>query len=208
MTTYNFATSGLRVPTRCIPRPISNAVALPSSLTGAVQTIARSGEHWELDLVWENAYGSQLDDLIAFFTRLNGPEHRVNLKMYGHANRGSYGGTPLVNGGSQTGNTLTADGASAGITDWAKARDFISFDNQIRMVTADVDSDGGGNLSIPIWPAIRTSPANNDPITTSDATGVFILVSPLEAAIDAMRRTAAGENVASLTLSFVEDVTA
>lgn len=208
MTTYNFVTAGLRSPARTIPRMVSNAVALPSAITGAIQTIARSGEHWEIDLVWENLYGSYLDDVIAFFTRLNGPEHRVNLKMYGFSNRGAYGGSPLVAGASQTGNTLTADGASSTITDWAKARDFISFDNQIRMVTADVNSDGGGNLSIPVWPAIRTSPANNQPITTANPTGVFILVSPLEAAIDSMRRTASGENVSSFTLSFVEDVTA
>lgn len=208
MTTYDFTAAGLRAPSRSLPLPVSNAAILPSSLTQASQIIARPGEHWRLDLTWDNASGAELDDLIAFFTRLNGPEHRVNLKMYGQSNRGAFGGTPLVAGASQTGNTLVADGASSTVTGWAKARDYISFDNQIRMVTADVNSDGGGNLSLPIWPAIRTSPANNDHITTSDPTGIFILASPLEAAIDSMRRTASGENISTLTLSFVEDVTA
>ena len=103
---------------------------------------------------------------------------------------GALGGTPLVNGASQTGASITADGASNSITGYFKEGDVIQFasTNEINplnrrsttrlkdfVVTADVDSDGSGNLTIPISPSIITSgnfqtatgsPANNDAITT------------------------------------------
>lgn len=115
---------------------------------------------------------------------------------------GAHGGTPLVNGGSQTGSSLVTDGwtASAAIL---KKGDIITIDSvngvnpQSRastnvarqfVVTADVSADGSGNATIPIYPAITTSgafktvdagPADNAAITvlgTASATGVENLV--------------------------------
>jgi hypothetical protein len=208
MTTYDFTTASLKAPTSCKPTMVSNTAVTTSVLTGAVQTVARPGERWQLELTWTNLNGGDLDDILAFFTRLNGHEHRVKLKMYGFANRGAYGGTPVVNGASQTGSTINISGASLTITDWTKARDYISFDNQIRMVTADADSDGAGLVTIPIWPAIRTSPSNGASVTTANPTGIFILTTPVDVAINAMNRTNGGNNISSISLGFVEDVTA
>ena len=213
MTIYDYTNSalGLRAASRTYLRQVQNGVILPSALSNGVQTITRPGEHWQLQMDWDNLTRAQLRALVGFFARVNGPEHRVRLRLDGYdANLGNYGGTPLVAGGSQTGATLACDGASASITDWAKAGDIIGFENQICMVTADVDSDGGGNVNIPIWPHIRSSPADNHAIdvNVAGAKGVFIMTTPVvEMLLDANQQTPDGENLVSLSLEFAEDVT-
>ena len=43
------------------------------------------------------------------------------------------------------------------------------------MVTADSNSDGSGNFTLSIEPALRESPANNLALTVSNTKGVFRL---------------------------------
>jgi hypothetical protein len=45
------------------------------------------------------------------------------------------------------------------------------------MVTADSNSDGSGNFTLSIEPALRTSPANDTALTVSNTKGVFRLIS-------------------------------
>ena len=209
MTTYNFTSSGLTSPSDFRRKLVTNAGVFISALTGAITTISRPGERWELDITWRNVSATPLRSLIAFFMKLNGPEHRVQFKEYGHTQRGTYGGTPLVKGASQTGRDLVCDAASNSITNWTRAGDFISFDNQARMVLADANSDGSGNVTIKIAPAIRTSPANNAAVNVvGTELGVFILTSPVEYLVAALNFTSGGEPIGNLSLSFVEDVSA
>ncbi len=205
MTTYAF--TSLPAPARFKRRLVTNTRVFESSLTGAIQTASRGGEHWELDVDWIILSAGDYADIIAFFARLNGAEHRVTFAEFKHTQRGAYGGTPLVQGASQTGVDLVCDGASFGITDWCKAGDFISYDTQARMVTADASSDGAGNVTIPIIPAIRTSPANNDPVNVAGTeTGVFILMSPVEYGADSSRARFDGEIVGNMSLRLREDI--
>lgn len=105
------------------------------------------------------------------FESANTPTHTV----------GNYAGTPQTNGASQTGSTLVTDGWSTGITGLLKAGDVFtiagvfeinpqSYQSTGRLqhfvVTADVNSDGSGNASIPISPAI-----NDGTLTTVDVEG-------------------------------------
>ena len=103
---------------------------------------------------------------------------------------GALGGTPLINGASQTGASLTADGATASITNYFRKGDVINLAsvqainpqnyqstgrNFDFVVTANVNSTAGGALTIPISPSIVMSgpfqnvdeaPGDNDAITT------------------------------------------
>ena len=87
---------------------------------------------------------------------------------------GALGGTPLVNGASQTGSTLVTDGWSNSITGVVKAGDILTAagcnavnpvsgnsTGQLRqfVVTADANSSGAGAASISIYPSITTSGA-------------------------------------------------
>lgn len=84
--------------------------------------------------------------------------------------RGQWSGTPLVNGADQTGKTLILDGATPSITGWARAGDIINIAGQTKvyLVTADANSDGSGNVTLPIYPPLISSPANNSAITSTD----------------------------------------
>jgi len=82
---------------------------------------------------------------------------------------GPYGGTPAADTGTLTGASITTDGWTAAAANRLKAGDTITFANSYAVnrwtkqstgrlkqfvVTADVDSDGSGNATIPIDPAI------------------------------------------------------
>ncbi len=87
---------------------------------------------------------------------------------------GPLGGTPLVNGASQTGASLVTDGWTAAAASRLKKGDIFTIANvfhvnpqtrqstgvlQQFVVTADVSSDGSGNLTAAISPSIVTSGA-------------------------------------------------
>jgi hypothetical protein len=87
---------------------------------------------------------------------------------------GPLGGTPLVNGASQSGSSLITDGWTAAAAARLKKGDIFtiagvnavnpqtrSSTGQLRqfVVTADVSSDGSGNATIAIFPAITASGA-------------------------------------------------
>ena len=82
--------------------------------------------------------------------------------------QGLGGGTPLINGASQTGRSVVSDGWPTGATlTVLKAGDFIKFANhtKVYMVTADATCDTSGNATISIEPELQTSPANDTAIT-------------------------------------------
>lgn len=109
---------------------------------------------------------------------------------------GVQGGTPLVNGASQTGTSLVTDGWTAAAATRLKAGDTFTIANvfqvnlqsrestgrlQSFVATSDAASDGSGNLTVSIYPALIASgqnqtvnslPADNAAITvTSGTTG-------------------------------------
>lgn len=93
---------------------------------------------------------------------------------------GAGGGTPLVNGASQTGTSLITDGWPIS-TAILKAGDLITITGStvVREITADVSSNGSGQATLSINPPIYTggSPADNAPIdTTPDFTVRLVAV--------------------------------
>ncbi len=103
---------------------------------------------------------------------------------------GALGGTPLVNGAGQIGSSITANGATASVTNYFREGDVIqfasvqdlnpqSYQSTTRLkdyvVTANVNSTAGGALTIPIAPSIVVAgefqncdeaPGHGDAITT------------------------------------------
>jgi hypothetical protein len=95
----------------------------------------------------------------------------MDQNCYSHT-VGALGGTPLVNGASQTGASLVTDGWTAAVAVRLKKGDVFTIANvfavnpqskqqlarlQQFVVTADSSSDGSGNMTIPIYPSIVTS---------------------------------------------------
>lgn len=153
----------------------SNTMIFVSPISGSIQTIDRGGERWIMNLQFQNLSGDNRGELMGFLAKLNGQQHRFTLPNHAEPQRGAFGGTPLVAGGSQTGLSLNIDGCSLTVTNWMRAGDWFSVNGELKMATDDISSDGAGLATLAFTPRLRTSPADNAPITTTLGTGTFVL---------------------------------
>tara|TARA_R110000824_G_scaffold69136_7_gene178090 strand:+ start:162 stop:797 length:636 start_codon:yes stop_codon:yes gene_type:complete len=156
-----------------------------SIFTGAQQVYKHIGEWWEVEVSLPPMNNAGAREWIASLVSMRGVFGQMYLGDWdGRTARGtasSSAGTPLVNGASQTGNALVIDGATASQTGYLKAGDYIQLGSgisqRLHMVTADANTDGSGNATLSIEPALRSSPANDLAITVASCKGVFRLSS-------------------------------
>ena len=161
----------------------SNTQTFSSPLSGVTQVVELTGARWYANYTVAPLSASAAGEWIAFLSKLRGQANQ----FYGYdpartTAQGALGGTPLINGGSQTGNSLVTDGWSASVTNVMKAGDYLAYattsGRSLHMVVADANSDGSGNAAFTIEPAIRVSPANNATIITASPSCVMRLTSP------------------------------
>lgn len=110
----------------------------------------------------------------AFLVKLDGMTHRFTVHDHTKTFSGTAAGTPLVNGASQTGQSITTDGWTGG--DAVNEGDMFGLDGELKMCVADA-TESGGAMTITFRPEIHNSPANNSSIVTSNPTGIFMLTS-------------------------------
>jgi hypothetical protein len=71
------------------------------------------------------------------------------------------------------------NGATANVSNYLRAGDYVSFNNELHMVVADANSDAAGNVTLSIAPPIRKTPADNVVVDYSaPVSGVFMLAGP------------------------------
>jgi len=182
MTTFTFdmATYG---PSSCVLRYVTNEQMFISPFTGATQIALRGGNRWFITLNWRQVNADKRAEVIGFFAQLNGKEHLFRCFDPSHVQRGALGGgTILVAGGSQTGDTLDVDSGPTSVTNWLKRNDWINVKDipQLCKVTANVNTNGSGQATIPITPHLRVSPANNSQVDITLPEADFIMVTDLE----------------------------
>jgi hypothetical protein len=190
---------------------IDNSGVSPSAFTGGAQTIARGGFRWVAGYTWAAINGDDRAVMMGFIASLRGRENRVRLPVYDNPTRGSYGGTPLVAGASQTGSTITIDGAGS-VTNWIKAGDYFSIivngEPELKMCTGDRSSVGGDIFGLPFEPRMRASPGNNNAIRVADGVltppaGIFMMV---DNQAGWSSRPGDPSKVSAIALTFVEDI--
>lgn len=161
-----------------------NAIGLSQSpFTYKQQTVSFSGQRWEADITLPPMNRAAAEEWVAFLLRLKGQLGTFLLSdPSGTTPRGSAStaaGTPLVNGGSQTGGSLSVDGLPASASGYLKQGDYIQLgaasSATLHKVLTDVDSNASGEASIDIWPSIRSAPADDATLTVSSCAGVFRL---------------------------------
>ena len=174
MTTYSFPAI---IPNSSALNLVSNTKVMTSPFSGSTQTASRSGTRWHLQMVFKNLSGANRRTLQGFMAQMDGQGHRMSVYDHSHSYGGTGNGSPLVNGASQTGNSVITDG-------WANSEivmlqgDEFGLGGELKMCTADVTSDGAGNATISFVPEIHTAPATNSAITISNPTGIFMLLAP------------------------------
>ena len=138
-----------------------------SRFSGSTQAVRnQGGEAWMVEAQLPPMISSNKQIWMAFLNSLAGTYgyFRMGDPAYTGA-RGTAGGTPLVNGASQTGNSLITDGWSAGAT-FLKG-DYFQLGDYLYQANTDTTADGSGNMTIVFEPGLRASPANNDALTIS-----------------------------------------
>jgi hypothetical protein len=162
-------------------RPVVVVQDSRSPFTGAGQVFAWPGEWWEAEVSLPPMARERAEIWVSWLMSLRG---KAGSFLFGppHAAtaQGLATGLPKVNGAGQTGAVLVMDGATASVTGWLKAGDFIQLgagsSARLHKVLADVATDAGGNATLDIWPSITAAPADNAVITLASPKGLFRLV--------------------------------
>ncbi len=171
MTTYSMPTIGFQSASFGL---IPNTKRFTSPLSGDTQHLELAGARWLATFTFKTAKRSEAAAVTAFVSNLLGGANT----FYGYDPNattplGTGSGTPLVNGSNQVGRSLVTDGWATGQT-VLKAGDYFTVNGEMKMVSADVTSDGSGNATITFVPALRTSPANNAPLTITSPTCLMV----------------------------------
>lgn len=176
-----------QVPAR-IKLSTRSVVAVVESQFSLAQSVQRhTGQAWAADITWPTMKRADAEEVISFLLELNGPEGTFLMgDPSGGTPRGtaaSAPGTPLVFGGSQTGNNLVIDGAPAGADGYLLKGDYIQLGSglttRLYKNLATVDTDSAGEATLTLWPRLRTSPADNDAVVVAGAKGIWRLGSVL-----------------------------
>lgn len=154
-----------------------------SPFSGVQQVYKYSGQYWEADISLPPMKREDAEYWMTFFMKLG---NQYGTFLMGDPNgataRGVATGTPVVNGGGQTGYELVTDGWTPDTTGILKAGDYFQLgtgeNSRLYKVLDDVDSDGSGNATFDIWPNLRSSPADNASIIVSNPKSVFRLTTP------------------------------
>lgn len=156
-----------------------------SPFTFSQQVYRHQGERFEADITLPAMNRAEAEDFNAFRLRLRGS---FGTFLFGdpaaatpRGSAASTPGTPVVNGESQTGDSLAIDGLPASATGYLKAGDYIQLGSgaasQLYKVLEDVNSNASGEATLNIYPALRSSPSDGATVIVSNAKGVFRLAS-------------------------------
>jgi len=163
---------------------MDNTKVFVSPLSGTVRTESLPGGRWSLSLTvtgLDNQEVNKIHTIEAFLFRLNGAEHRAVIPDPAYRRAGPGGGTPIVNGASQVGLTLSTSGWTPSIT-VLRAGDRIGVSNQMIPVVADVTANGSGVATISLAHPIRIAPTNGSAVEINAPTARYILTNKVSAA--------------------------
>lgn len=155
----------------------ANTQVFQSPLTKSVQTFGLTGARWVAVFTLPPMKLINAANWFAFLSQLEGQNGRFFANPPNKIPQGLATGTPLVKGASQTGNSLITDGWTASINSILKKGDFIEVNSELKMIISDANSDGSGDSTLSITPALRNSPSDDDAITVSNPTTIMMLSS-------------------------------
>lgn len=160
---------------------MDNATSLTASpFSYAQQAYNWGGARWRIDFTPPPMRRADAEEWIAFTLSLRG---QFGTFLAGDPSattpRGSAGGTPLVNGGGQSGGTLVIDGCPINTTGWLRKGDYFQLGSgsgaRLYKLIEDANTNGSGQTTLEFVPNLRTPPNDNAALTTTNARGLFRL---------------------------------
>jgi len=169
---------GITGKAQVLVRMVSNTMTHTSPLNNVRRTTELPGAAWHFTFTLPRMDKDKAAEWSAFFMQLRGMAGR----FYGGSvlwsqPRGVGGGVPRVNGSSQTGTSLAVDGLPANTAGWLKVGDHFSVGDELKVLTADANSNAGGQAVLAFEPPLRNSPADNATLTIDNPTCVLALTS-------------------------------
>jgi hypothetical protein len=137
-------------------RPESNTKTFRSPFNGASQTVRFPGTRWICSLTFNNLTDDKSRRIDALVASLDGEFGRVKIRDWGREGR-TPAGNPIVSDANQTGIQLGSKGWTPGKV-VLRTGDYITVNDELKMVTADVTSSASGTAVIPFAPMLRASP--------------------------------------------------
>lgn len=179
-----------------------NTTAFESELNATVQHGEMPGAKWVANLTFTNRARTQGRVLAAFMARLSGSAGRFKMSPPDLDQQGTFAGSGVVAGASQTGSTLSTSGWAPSQASLARVGDYIEVGGELKMITQDASSDGAGAAVLHIAPPLRKSPANASSIETDAPKAVFYLINDDQAAWQL-----SAPLVYAVTMAIEEDIT-
>lgn len=156
--------------------PETNSQVFTSPLTKATQRLLQGGTRRMFTGTLPHMTRAQAAEWKAFFDKLEGMVNTFNgFDPDCKTPRGPMSGTPLVKGGSETGSSLDIDGCTANVIGWGLKGDYFVVNSELKRLTANANTYGSGETTLSFKPALRSSPADNAPLTVQNATCLMIL---------------------------------
>lgn len=138
-------------------------------------------QRWKLHFTYGVMEKTDYLDLWAFLNAQRGQYDTFTAFVpAGISPRGSWGGTPLVNGAAAAGAaTVAIDGLTPSAAGSGKRGDWIKFNGHTKVyqLSADADANGSGQATLALMPALAAALADNEPIVFSSVPFTLILAS-------------------------------
>lgn len=140
----------------------TNAIQATPSLGGQTQRLARMGDRFTYKVTARAMNYAQGAQVVSYLVA--GMNDLVVCPVAQPSLAIGSPGTPLVNGASQAGSSLILDGLTANYA--FQPGQYVSIvtggQHFLHMVTSAETANGSGQVTIPIKPMLRVSPADND----------------------------------------------
>lgn len=139
------------------------------------------GKRWEATIEIPKYKRRHAEQIIGFLLSLNGSAGMFYLGDTANKLPGGLAtGAPVCNGAQvRGGNLLATRGWTASKTGILFAGDWIQVNNasgqRLYKVTADADSDAGGNSTLSVWPRLRDASPDGTALVTNTPQGIFYL---------------------------------
>jgi len=161
-------------PIRVTMRAHKVAAMNTSPFTFGQEVFAWDGERWALDAALPPMREAEAEAWIAWRLALRGV---VGTFHFGDpmraAPRGTVTGSPVVDGGGQTGATLATRGWDGELLAGDNIQIGSGSSARLYKVLADAATDSDGEAALEIFPRLREGPADGAPIVTSNPVGLF-----------------------------------
>lgn len=137
------------------------------------------GEQWMVDFTLPPIGDVDVaNEWKAFGVRLEGSYGRFYMgDPSSPTPRGAATGTPLIKGAGQLGNSIVTDGWAAGVTNILKAGDYVQIGTRLHMQMVNVNSNGSGEATLTLRPAVISAPADNSAVVVNSPKGIFKMTS-------------------------------